>query len=109
MTADLKRLFGKRLATLRESKNLKQHQLARRIGKRDKYISDIETGRIYPRPQIVVALSEALQLPISAFYFFEGVDNDPKALRKSIDSLVSGSTASQLRKFLRLMLVSLEQ
>lgn len=106
---NLKRLFGKRLATLREAKNLKQHQLGRRIGKRDKYISDIETGRIYPRPDIMVALSEALQLPISAFYFFEGVDDDPKTLRKSIESLVAVSSASRLRKFLRHMIVSLEE
>jgi len=109
MTPDLKRLFGKRLATLRESKNQKQHQLGRRIGKTDKYISDIETGRIYPRPKIMVALAEALELPISAFYFFEGVDDDPKSLRKSIESLVTVSSASRLRKFLRHMLVSLEE
>ena len=109
MPPNLKRLFGKRLATLRESKNLKQHQLGRRIGRRDKYISDIETGRIYPRPDIMVALSEALEIPISAFYFFEGVDDDPKSLRKSIESLVMVSNASRLRKFLRHMLVSLEE
>ena len=109
MAPDLKRLFGKRLATLRESKNLKQHQLARRIGKRDKYISDIETGRIYPRPKIIVALSAALELPISAFYFFEGVDDDPAFLRKSIESLVAVSSATRLRRFLRHMLVSLEE
>ena len=109
MSLNLKQLFGKRLCTLRESKNLKQHQLARLIGKRDKYISDIETGRIYPRPQIMVALSKALELPISAFYFFEGVDDDPKTLRKSIESLAAVSSASRLRKFLRHMLVSLEE
>jgi transcriptional regulator with XRE-family HTH domain len=108
MSPDLKRLFGKRLSTLRESKNLKQHQLARLIGKRDKYISDIETGRIYPRPQMIVALSKALEVPISAFFFFEGVDDDPKTLRKTIESLVAVSSASRLRKFLRHMLVSLE-
>jgi transcriptional regulator with XRE-family HTH domain len=109
MASDLKRLFGKRLATLRESKNLKQHQLARRIGKRDKYISDIETGRIYPRPKIIVALSTALELPISAFYFFEGVDDDPAFLRRSIESLMAVSSATRLRRFLRHMLVSLEE
>jgi transcriptional regulator with XRE-family HTH domain len=108
MSVNLKRLFGKRLATLRESKNLKQHQLGRRIGKRDKYISDIETGRIYPRPDIIVALSEALALPISTFYLFEGVEDDPETLRKSIEGLVAVSSANQLRKFLRHMLVSLE-
>jgi transcriptional regulator with XRE-family HTH domain len=109
MTAHLKRLFGKRLATLRESKNLKQYQLGRMIGKSGKYISDVETGRIYPRPDIMEKLSAALILPISGFYFFEGVDDDPRALRKSIESLVAVSTASRLRRFLRHMLVSLEE
>lgn len=88
---------------------MKQHQLARLIGKRDKYISDLETGRTYPRPEMLTALSKALELPISAFYFFEGIDADPKALRKSIESLVAPSSASRLRKFLRHMLVSLEE
>jgi transcriptional regulator with XRE-family HTH domain len=109
MSPSLKLLFGKRLCTLREAKSLKQHQLARLIGKRDKYISDIETGRTYPRPQIMAALSKALELPVSAFYFFEGVDDDPRTLRKSIESLVAVSSASRLRKFLRHMLVSLEE
>jgi hypothetical protein len=57
----------------------------------------------------MVALAEALELPVSAFYFFEGVDDDPKSLRKSIDSLVAVSSASRLRRFLRHMLVSLEE
>lgn len=108
MSPSLKSLLGKRVCVLREAKNLKQHQLARLIGKRDKYISDIETGRIYPRPEVIVALSKALELPISAFYFFEGMDDDPKTLRKSIESLLTGSPASRLRKFLRHMIVSLE-
>src|SRR5258708_23601448 len=109
MTANLKRLFGKRLAALRESKNLRQHQLGRMMGKSGKYISDIETGRIYPRPDMMEKLSVSLQLPVSAFYFFEVVDDDTKALRKSIESLTAVSGASRLRKFLRHMLVSLEE
>ncbi len=109
MSSNVKRLFGRRLSALRESKNLKQHQLARLISKRDKYISDLETGRTYPRPEMLTALSNALELPVSAFYFFEGVDDDPKALRKSIESLVAVSGVSRLRKFLRHMLVSLEE
>lgn len=88
---------------------MKQHQLARLIGKRDKYISDLETGRTYPRPEMLTALARALELPISAFYFFEGVDDDAKTLRKSIESLVAVSGPSRLRKFLRHMLISLEE
>lgn len=109
MSARLKQLFGRRLAALRESKNLKQHQLGRMIGKSGKYISDVETGRIYPRPSIIEKLSAVLELPISAFYFLEGIDDDPKALRKSIESLIGVSGVSRLRRFLRHMLVTLEE
>jgi len=109
MSSNVKRLFGKRLAALRESKNMKQHQLARLIGKRDKYISDLETGRTYPRPEMLTALARALELPISAFYFFEGVDDDAKTLRKNIEGLVAVSGPSRLRRFLRHMLISLEE
>jgi len=88
---------------------MKQHQLARLIGKRDKYISDLETGRTYPRPEMLTALARALELPISAFYFFEGVDDDAKTLRKNIEGLVAVSGPNRLRKFLRHMLISLEE
>ena len=105
----LKRLFGQRVAELRDSKNLKQHQVASRIGKKDKYISAIETGQTFPRPEMIPLLAKALGVQISALFFFEGMDNDPKALRKQIDGLLQTSDASQLRKFLRHMLVSLER
>jgi transcriptional regulator with XRE-family HTH domain len=108
MNANLKQLFGKRLCQLRESHGLKQHQLGRRIGKRDKYISDIETGRIYPRAEIIVKLAEALDVPISTLYFFEGMEQDTKTLRKKIDNLLDQANATQLRKFYRLLLVSTE-
>jgi transcriptional regulator with XRE-family HTH domain len=109
MSVKIKRLFGRRIAALRDSKDLKQHQLGRMIGKSGKYISDVETGRIYPRPSIIEKLSAALELPISAFYFFEGVDDDPKVLRKSIESIIAVSGANRLRRFLRHMLVTLEE
>lgn len=106
---NVKKLFGKRLATLRESRNLKQHQLARMIGKKDKYISDLETGRTYPRPEMLETLSKALGVPISEFYFFEGLDDDTKVLRKSIEALAAVDDTDQLRKYFRHMLVSRER
>jgi transcriptional regulator with XRE-family HTH domain len=109
MSAKMKRLLGRRVAALRDAKNLKQHQLGRMIGKSAKYISDVETGRVYPRPSIIEKLSAALELPISSFYFFEGTDDDPKILRQSIESLIAVSGANRLRRFLRHMLVTLEE
>ena len=109
MTSTLKMLLGNRLSSLREAKNLKQHQLGRMIGKSGKYISDVETGKIYPSSDVMEKLATVLQLPISSFYFFDGIDDDPKALRKSIENLIAVSSATRLRKFLRHMLVSLEE
>jgi len=109
MSVELKRLFGKRLATLRESKSLKQHQLGRMVGSSNRYISSVETGRVYPGPEMMMALSKALKYPVSEFYFFEGIDDDAKTLRKRIENLIAVSNASRLRKFLRHMLVTLEE
>jgi transcriptional regulator with XRE-family HTH domain len=79
------------------------------IGSDNRYISSVETGRVYPSPEMMMLLSKALNYPISAFYFFEGIDDDAKALRKSIESLIVVSNAGRLRRFLRHMLVTLEE
>lgn len=109
MSLNLKQLFGRRLAALREAKGLEQHQLARLVGKKDKYISAIETGRNFPRPEMISLLAKALEMPVSALFFFEGIDDDPKALRKQIESLSQVSDVSQLRKSFRHMIVSREK
>jgi transcriptional regulator with XRE-family HTH domain len=109
MPSDLKRLLGKRLAALRESRGLKQHQLARLVGKKDTYISAIERGQNFPRPEMISMLARVLHMPVSALFFFEGMDDDPKALRKQIDGLLDNRTPTQLRRVFRQMLVSLEE
>lgn len=109
MTSRFKQLFGQRLATLRRAKALEQHQLGRLVGKKDKYVSAIETGKTFPRPEMLSLLAKALGVPVSALFFLEGMDNDAKLLRKQIDGLLQTSDADQLRKFFRHMLVSLER
>src|SRR5271154_213257 len=95
MSSGLKQLFGRRLAALREAKSLEQHQLGRLVGKKDRYISAIETGNTFPRPEMIPLLAKALDVPVSALFFFEGMDNDAKVLRKQIDSLLQASDAAQ--------------
>lgn len=105
MTSDLKRRFGKRLALLREIRKLEQHQLGRMIGKKDRYISSVETGKNFPRPEMIDRLAKALQVPVSAFFFDEDVDNNPKALRKFIESILDSSNTKELRKYLLQMVI----
>ena len=109
MTSDLKKLFGRRVATLRQAKNLEQHQLGRLIGKKDRYISAIETGTTFPRPEMISLLAKALSVPVSALFFFEGMDDDAKLLRRQIDGLLQAGDTARLRRFFRYMLVSLEE
>lgn len=109
MGANFKRLFGQRVAVLREAQNLRQHQLGTRIGKKDRYVSAIETGKTFPRPEMIPLLAKALNVPVSSLFFFEGMDNDAKVLLKLIGNLLEGRDATELRKFYRHALVSLEK
>ncbi len=108
MSANQARLFGKRLRALREAKGLKQHQLEAKIGKEPAYISRLETGRGSPSFEVIIDLARALDVPLSALFFFEAVDDDAKELRRKIENLLNASHVSQLRKFYRHMLVSIE-
>jgi transcriptional regulator with XRE-family HTH domain len=98
MTSDLVHRFGRRLAFLRKARNLEQHQLGQRVGMGNKSISRIETGQSFPRPEMIDKFAKALQVPVSALFFDEGVDGNPKMMRKFIDSFLDKSDGKQLRK-----------
>ena len=108
MTSDLAHRFGKRLAFLRKTRSLEQHQLGQRVGKGNKFISRIETGQNFPRPDMIDKLAKALQVPVSALFFDEGTDSNPKAMRKAVDSFLNKCDAKQLRKYFLQMLISQE-
>jgi transcriptional regulator with XRE-family HTH domain len=108
MIVDLKHRFGRRIAFLREARNLEQFQLGQRIGVGNKTISRIETGRSFPRPQVIDKLAKALEVPVSVLFFDEGIDNNLKFMRKVIDSFLDQSDAKQLRKYLLQMLITHE-
>jgi transcriptional regulator with XRE-family HTH domain len=108
MTSDLAHRFGKRLAFLRNARNLEQHQLGQRVGIGNKSISRIETGQSFPRPDMIDKLAKALQVPVSALFFDEEVDGNPKTMRKFIDSFLDQADAKQLRKHFLQMLISHE-
>lgn len=57
-------LFGERLKSLRSEKALTQEALAKRSGINRVTIARIEAGEQLPRYQTVLALAEALEIPI---------------------------------------------
>jgi transcriptional regulator with XRE-family HTH domain len=108
MTSDLPHRFGRRVASLRKARKLEQHQLGQRVGKGNKFISRIETGQNFPRPEMIDKLAKALQVPVSALFFDEGIDNNPKLMRRSINSFLDASDTKRLRRYFLQMLISLE-
>jgi transcriptional regulator with XRE-family HTH domain len=53
---------GQRIATLRKAKGYSQAELADRIGKGQKLISDYERGRLRPHPDMMVKFAVALDV-----------------------------------------------
>ena len=95
---------------LREGKGLSQSQLEERIGKEENYITRVETGRIDTPPiDVTAAIARALGVSLCDLYFFEGVDDNPEALRTKIQELIQAADPKQLRKYYRLILVASEE
>lgn len=68
-----KRMFGLKVKTLREHKNLSQSKFAEMIDISDTALSNIETGKCFPRMNTLIAMSEALNVSI---HFLIADDSD---------------------------------
>jgi transcriptional regulator with XRE-family HTH domain len=91
-------LFGRRLRAIRKSQGLKQRELADRVGKTPKYISQLETGAAQPSFDIVVSFTRELDVPMFSFFLFRRDENDPKILRRRIDAALNSSKVDFLKK-----------
>jgi transcriptional regulator with XRE-family HTH domain len=109
MSRDWSELFRKQLATLREAKGLKQHELEEKIGRGPQYVSHIETGVHKPGFEMIFELAEGLDVSPMELFFMAGLDDNKQVLRRRIDSLLDRCDEEQLRRLFRLILVSLER
>lgn len=66
-------MFGLKVKTLREHRNLSQSELAELVDISDNTLSNIETGRYYPRLDAFYALSNALDTSAS-FLIYDDED-----------------------------------
>ena len=66
-------MFGLKVKTLREHRNLSQSELAELVDISDNTLSNIETGRYYPRLDTFYALSNALDTSAS-FLIYDDED-----------------------------------
>lgn len=101
--------LGQKIRELREKKDLSLRELAREIQVSAAFLSDIELGRRYPSDNILLSLSEKLEISVNELQTYDTrppiddikrlASSNPKyalAFRKVIDKKIS---AEELLKF----------
>ena len=74
-------MVGTRIRFLREQKNIKQSQLARKAGLACSTLCDIEKGRLSPSIRSLEKIANALEMPVATLFLdssFVGNENITK-------------------------------
>jgi len=95
---DQSKLFGKRLKALRKSRKLSQAQLAEKIDVGTKFLGDLETARRSPSFETIVSIARELDVPVYDLFYFGNNDEDPKAVRRRLEALLSKCTLQQIKQ-----------
>jgi transcriptional regulator with XRE-family HTH domain len=83
MMIQKKKLFGKRLKNLRESKGWTQENLAEKMNISSNYLSSIERGKENPTFDMLIKFSDALEVEMWELFDF-GHEAGPKELREML-------------------------
>ena len=85
----VKTLLGSNIKKYRLMKELSQEELAEKVECNPKYLSDVETGKVFASSESIERIADILQVPIS--FLFQ--DNKERAeLEKSIEQIVDDET-----------------
>lgn len=95
---DQAKLFGKRLKALRKSRKLSQAQLAEKIDVGTKFLGDLETARRSPSFETIVSIAKELEVPVYDLFYFDKSEDDLKAVRRRLESILNRSTPQQVRQ-----------
>ena len=102
--------FRARLVLLRNAKGLTQEQLGEKIERANNYISRVETGFIKTVPyEILEKLARVLDVTIDDLLFVEGLQESEQDIKARISRWLETVDAKKLRKWYRLLLITLEE
>jgi len=82
--------FGQRIKELRLKKGITQYQLAEAAGVDPKHISHIETGRSFPKADLIEKFAKVLDVDYTEFFKFQHLNNRDlviKDINKMINNL----------------------
>ena len=105
---DLKRDFGLRLKELRNKKGITQYQLAEIVGIDPKHMSHIETGRSFPKADLIEKFADALDIDYTKLFKTEHLQ--PKGtLIKQINVLLLKASDEEVKNIYKIINSLLDQ
>lgn len=99
---DLKKDFGMRLKELRSKKGITQYQLAEIVGIDPKHMSHIETGRSFPKADLIEKFAEALNVEYTKLFKTEHLQDKDILLRQLI-SLLKKASEEELKNIYKIV------
>ena len=100
-------LFAQRIRKLRKAAKLSLENAAERGNITGNFWGDVERGNKVPSLDTIVAMAKGLSLPPSTLLLLER-EEDPRDIRRRIDSLLTKCSLQQLEMVHRIIKVLLE-
>lgn len=99
---ELKKRLGKRIQELRLKNNLKQSELAEKVGIATKHQSCIETGKNYPSAELVENYARVFNIDVAEVLAIEHIKT-PKELVCEINKLVKRANDNEIMTMYRVL------
>ena len=104
---DLKKVFGLRIKELRNKKKLTQFKLAEALWIDEKHLSHIETGRSFPKSDLIEKLAKELDVDLNTLFDFPNNFSREDIIKKIVDNLYK-TTDFELQKIYKIISIYLK-
>jgi len=92
--ADVKKMMGKQIKTLRQAKGMSQEELSEKVSINSKYLSAIERGKANPTLDVLTGLADSLRVRVPDLFNYE---LEPKELAQLVAGLIAEGDEIKLR------------
>lgn len=99
---ELKKRLGKRIQELRLKNNLKQSELAEKVGIATKHQSCIETGKNYPFAELVENYARVFNIDVAEVLAIEHIKT-PKELACEVNKLIKNANDNEMITIYRVL------
>lgn len=100
---NIKKDFGQRIKELRNKKGITQYQLAEMVGIDPKHMSHIETGRSFPKADLIEKFANALEIEYPELFNTQHLE-DREIIFKKLINYLKNVPDSELQMIYKLIL-----